>query len=112
MAVLAQADLLALTSRSEPFGMVALEAAALGVPAVVPKHAGAAEVLPDAAGFDEDDAEGLADIMVRILTDPQRRRTMCRKNLEAARRRTWPKAAAEIVKLYREVVNLQPRTGS
>ncbi|MCU0307208.1 MAG: glycosyltransferase [Thermoleophilia bacterium] len=66
-------DLLALPSRVEPLGVVALEAMASGRPVVATRVGGAAEVVPDpAAGalVDPLDPASVAAGILRVLDDP------------------------------------------
>ena len=64
-ALLRRADVLALPSRHEPWGIVVLEALACGTPAVTTTAAGAAMVLDDSAVVPPGDAEQLADALVQ-----------------------------------------------
>jgi len=76
----AAADLFALTSREDPYPLVALEHAAMGHPIVAYRSGGIAELLgpagPDAAAglVDHLDVVGLADQVVRFLDDDLARR--------------------------------------
>jgi glycosyltransferase involved in cell wall biosynthesis len=104
MAELARAAVLCLPSHAEPFGLVALEAAALGVPAVVTECCGVRAVLPSAAVVGVADPVAMAAEVVRLLRDPAARG----RRAEAARREaaaaSWADAAAEMRAVYREVL--------
>jgi glycosyltransferase involved in cell wall biosynthesis len=63
------ADLLILPSMVEPFGLVALEAMACGVPAAVSDVAGAAEVISDRETGVVLDSRHLAEELDRVLVD-------------------------------------------
>jgi glycosyltransferase involved in cell wall biosynthesis len=68
--VLAAADAVCVPSRQEAFGNVVLEAAAAGVPAVVSRRAGAAELLDGPLAtlvVDPEDTAALAAALARAL---------------------------------------------
>jgi len=72
-------DILALPSRIEGFGLVIIEAAAAGVPAVRTATGGYAETtLPDETGFiiPSDDAEALTRRLAQLLAAPDLRQRM------------------------------------
>ena len=93
----AATDLLVLTSRVEPYGMVVTEALARGIPSIVPADTGAVEAQRVGAAFPAGDADALADVLRRWLTD----RGLRRRWREAAvrERSTLPawRATAETV---------------
>jgi len=61
------ADVCVMPSRSEPFGLVALESLLNGVPCVMPKNAGVAEVVNNAFKVDCWDIDELTNKVVAIL---------------------------------------------
>ena len=72
-AVLAAADAVVLPSRYEPFGIVALEAAAAGAPLVASTAGGLSEVVVDGESglsFTPGDVRGLARAVGAVLADP------------------------------------------
>jgi glycosyltransferase involved in cell wall biosynthesis len=93
-AMLRDADLLALPSLwPEPWGLVGLEAACVGVPTVafaaggIPEWLGAGES-GELASANPPTASGLADAIVRALQDPAHYAGLCRGAWERARRHT------------------------
>jgi glycosyltransferase involved in cell wall biosynthesis/uncharacterized protein YjbI with pentapeptide repeats len=64
-----EATVLVVPSRSEPFGMVILEAMQSGVPVVCTDRAGALEWVTPAAVFDPANVEPTAASIVKLLTD-------------------------------------------
>ncbi|HEY8056626.1 MAG TPA: glycosyltransferase family 4 protein [Terriglobales bacterium] len=80
--LLADADLLAVPSLwPEPYGLVGMEAAAQGVPAVAFAHGGILDWLEpgltgESAGVTPPSAQGLAAALVRALEDPEHWRQM------------------------------------
>lgn len=104
MAELATTAVLCLPSRSEPFGLVALEAAAHGVPTVLTENCGVREVLPSATVVPVGDVDAMAEAVAALLEDDglrSRRGREARKEAEVA---SWDLAADRIVEVYREVV--------
>jgi glycosyltransferase involved in cell wall biosynthesis len=92
--VMRAADLLVVPSVwPEPFGMVGVEAARLGLPAVAYAVGGISEwLIPGTSGEmasgDPPTVEGLADAIVRALRDPDRLAALRRGSWEVARRFT------------------------
>lgn len=64
------ADIYVMPSVSEPFGISPLEAAGRGVPVILSRQSGVAEVLPSAPQVNYWDVEGLAASMLALLRDP------------------------------------------
>ncbi len=103
-ALLAAADAVVLPSRYEPFGIVALEAAAAGAAVVASTAGGLAEVVIDGetgVSFVPGDVAGLAAAVARVLDDPG----AARRRSRAARSRLasdfdWARIAAATARLY------------
>lgn len=84
--ILAAADLLAVPStRPEPLGLVALEAAAAGLPVVASDHGGITEAVIDGKTgtlVSPDDPRALAGALRTLADDPRRRTEMGRRGQE------------------------------
>ncbi|BCJ69909.1 glycosyltransferase family 4 protein [Polymorphospora rubra] len=81
-AMMAASDCFAVPSIYEPFGMVALEGAAAGVPLAVAATGGLAEIIePGVNGmtFAPKDPHGLADAVSSLLSDGDRARRLARE---------------------------------
>ena len=88
--VIAAADLVVLPSVAEAFGLVVAEALCLGTPIVATHVGGIPEIVED--GIDgvlvpPADSKALADAIVRVLGDPERRRLMVSAGRERVRDR-------------------------
>lgn len=105
--ILPDTDLLLVTSRTESFCLVALEALACGVPVVAPRVGGLPEVVQHGRNgflFDPDDEEQAAALAVRILSD----RSLHARMRSDSRRQARALSAAAVIPryeaLYRAVV--------
>lgn len=77
--LIAHLDVLVHTADREPFGLVYLEAMARRVPVVAPSVGGSTEIVRDGVDgllVDVCDAEALAQALLTLLSDPERRRRM------------------------------------
>lgn len=100
------ADVCLVPSRSESFGLVALEASACGTPVVASSVGGLRTLVDDGAtGFLVEDpgAKQFAAAVRRILDEPLAAERMSTASVLAARRYTWRSAAAALRALYEEL---------
>jgi N-acetyl-alpha-D-glucosaminyl L-malate synthase BshA len=105
--LLACADLFLLTSATESFGLVALEAMACGVPVVATRVGGIPEVVPDGqAGWlaPVGDIEGLVRHGVRTLTDDDLWKAMSQAARTAAERFSVETVIPQYEACYQEVL--------
>jgi glycogen synthase len=91
-----------LPSVVEPFGIAALEAMAAGVPAIVSKTSGVAEISSGTFRVDFWDAEEFASRIAELLEYPTLRRAMSEQGRWEALREGWPERARETVGVYLE----------
>ncbi|MGI9019139.1 MAG: glycosyltransferase family 4 protein [Solirubrobacterales bacterium] len=104
------ADVCVVPSIYEPFGLVALESMASGCPCIVADTGGLREVVPDeGAGlrFRARDPEALADVAVRVLTDPALGDRLVAEGLEHIRGFDWADVAAQTAELYGELAGVR-----
>ncbi len=102
-----RADVLVLPSRFEGFGFPVVEAMACGTPVVCSDIPVLREIAGPAAEFaPPDDPAGLADAILRVLTDLPRRTAMIAQGAARAARFTWDRAAIDTLALYREAAAL------
>lgn len=80
-------DVFALTSREDPFPRVCMEAAALGVPIVTFENGGAPELVAKGCGVVVPylDLDAMADAVVDLLRDGDRRRALGERGREVVR---------------------------
>lgn len=98
-ALFANADVFALASRYEGYGMVFAEALAWGLPIIACKAGAVSETVPADAGLltPPDDAQAFADALRRVLTDrPTYERLETGARVAAERLPTWPEAGAAV----------------
>ena len=98
-------DLFVMPSVSEPFGITPLEAIQSGVPVIISKQSGVAEVMPHAITLDFWDIDGLANAMFHVLTHPSLSNTLKEKSKQALKKITWDTAAIKLNNLYHELVS-------
>jgi glycogen synthase len=105
---MAATDAFVVPSIYEPFGMVALEAAAAGAPLAVSATGGLAEIVqPGVTGvtFPAKDSPALADAVSGLLADAASARRMAARAKRMVRERyAWPTIASRTVGTYRSTI--------
>jgi glycosyltransferase involved in cell wall biosynthesis len=99
----AMSNVYVMPSVSEPFGIATLEAIQAGVPVILSKQAGVAEVMPDAIKVDFWNCEALADAICNVLRYKSLANTMKKNGSERIKNLTWDKAAKKLTRLYHEL---------
>ncbi|MCS6775624.1 MAG: glycosyltransferase family 4 protein [Chloroherpetonaceae bacterium] len=110
--VMADLDVLAVPSWEEPFGLVVTEAMAMQRPVVGFASGALPEILTDGVEgllVPARDTEALADALIALLQDPERRREMGRRGRMRVLTQFTPRRQAEDVeRIYRNVLNGEP----
>jgi glycosyltransferase involved in cell wall biosynthesis len=103
----AGADLLLFWSLVEGFGLPALEAMACGTPVVCSDRGALPEVVGGAAvTVPIGPPSALADAILALLGDSERRAGLVQRGLERARAFTWRRHAEAVLRVYEEVGRL------
>jgi D-inositol-3-phosphate glycosyltransferase len=100
------ADVVLVPSRSESFGLVALEAAACGVPVVAASVGGLRTLVHHGRTghlVDQRDPRAFADAVRSLLGDPAAARQMGEAAARHARGYTWSTAAARLRRIYADL---------
>ena len=97
-------DVYVMPSVSEPFGISPLEAMRSGVPVIISRQSGVAEVLDYAIKVNYWDVDALADAIYGLLTYPALGRMFASKGLEEVTGLKWTNAVAKIKTVYETVV--------
>ncbi len=93
-----------LPSVVEPFGIAALEAMAAGVPTIVSKTSGVAEISSGIFRVDFWDVEEFASRIAELLEYPTLRRSMGEHGRWEALKEGWPERARETVEVYLDAI--------
>jgi D-inositol-3-phosphate glycosyltransferase len=105
------ADLAIVPSRSESFGLVALEAAACGTPVVAAAVGGLTTIVDHGVTgllVEDRSARDFAEACRSILTEPRLAGEMSRAASERARGFTWSVTAARLRRLYADLAMRSP----
>ncbi|MGD9607286.1 MAG: glycosyltransferase, partial [Leucobacter sp.] len=104
---LRRASVVLVPSHSETYGLVALEAAASGVPVVARATGGLREAVSDGETgvlLETDDPAAWAAVILRILGDPELAGGMGAAARRFALRRNWLESTRALLAVYREVL--------
>jgi glycosyltransferase involved in cell wall biosynthesis len=104
VAVMSLAKVLVLPSKSEGFGLPAVEAAACGVPVVVTTQSPIPELLGEGAiAVDPDNRAGWLGALAQILSDEGFHERMTSAGLKAAAELSWDNSARQLLSIFEEV---------
>lgn len=98
-------DVFIMPSVSEPFGIAPLEAMQMGVPSIISKQSGCAEILSNVIKVDYWDVEEMANAIYSIITYPAMYRQLHEQGLEEVSQIVWKKAGAKVIDIYKRILN-------
>jgi D-inositol-3-phosphate glycosyltransferase len=101
------ADVVAVPSYNESFGLVAMEAQACGTPVVAAAVGGLVTAVRDQVSgvlVDGHDADGWATVLSGLLSQPARRALLSRGAVEHAQAYSWDRTADGLRGVYREAM--------
>jgi len=101
--LLAITDIFCMPSESEPFGLVALEAASAGIPCVISKQSGIAEIMTSALQADFNDVSGFALSITTLLESESLRTTVAEEQAKNIKALNWNNSAANILEILKKL---------
>jgi glycosyltransferase involved in cell wall biosynthesis len=103
--VLKASDVYVMPSVSEPFGISPLEAMQCGVPTIISKQSGCAEILDYAVKVDYWDIEAMADAMYALITYPAMHRFLKEEGKKEVDNIKWEYAGQKVRHIYDQVIH-------
>lgn len=103
--MLKASDVYVMPSVSEPFGISPLEAMQMGVPSIISKQSGCAEILTNVIKTDYWDIDAMADAIYSIVTYPAMYTQLQEDGLNEVNQITWDKAGAKVIDIYNKVLH-------
>ena len=94
------------TILSEPFGISPLEAMRAGVPTIISKQSGVAEVLKHSIKVDYWDVDALADAIYGLLAYPALGKMAGEEGLDEVNQLKWENAALKVEEVYKDVLGV------
>jgi glycosyltransferase involved in cell wall biosynthesis len=102
--MLKASDVYIMPSVSEPFGISPLEAMQMGVPSIISKQSGCAEILHNVIKTDYWDIDAMADAINSIVTYPAMYNQLREDGLAEVAQITWDKAGQKVIDIYNKVL--------
>lgn len=102
--MLRASDVYVMPSVSEPFGISPLEAMEMGVPSIISKQSGCAEILDNVIKTDYWDIDAMADAMHSIVTNNAMHTNLRDNGIDEIHEITWEKAGKKVIEIYKKVI--------
>ncbi len=102
--MLRDSDVYIMPSVSEPFGISPLEAMQMGVPSIISKQSGCAEILNNVIKTDYWDIDAMADAIHAIISYPALYQQLRHDGIEELKGITWEKAGAKVINIYKSLI--------
>ncbi len=103
--MLKSSDVYVMPSVSEPFGISPLEAMQVGVPTIISKQSGCAEILDHAIQVDYWDIDALADAIYSIITYPSLYDYMRLEGKHEVDQIKWEYAGQKVIDIYKNLLS-------
>ena len=103
--ILRSSDVYVMPSVSEPFGISPLEAMQCGVPSIISKQSGCAEILDYAIKVDYWDIDALADAIYGLITYPALHKFLKDEGLEEVNNIKWEYAGQKVRSIYDRAID-------
>ncbi len=100
-------DVFVMPSVSEPFGIVPLEAVRSGIPVIISRQSGVAEVLDNAIKVDYWDDDAMANAIYSLLKYPTLAKHLSRSGREEIKKIKWDFTATDIRNIYEELIDMR-----
>ena len=98
-------DVFIMPSVSEPFGIAPLEAMQMGVPSIISKQSGCAEILDNVIKVDYWDVNEMANAIYSIISYPAMSQQLHEEGLDEVAGIVWKKAGTKVINIYKRLVN-------
>lgn len=102
--LLSRADVFIMPSVSEPFGLVALEAAQRGIPVIVSKSSGVSEVLSGAVLVDFWDINKMKAQILKLIDNEKYSQAVIKEQNKSLEGISWKNAANKLRSLYQGIL--------
>ena len=99
-------DVFIMPSVSEPFGIAPLEAMQMGVPSIISKQSGCAEILSNVIKVDYWDVNEMANAIYSIITYPAMFNQLQERGLDEVGQIVWKKAGTKVINIYKKLTKL------
>lgn len=98
-------DVYIMPSVSEPFGISPLEAMQCGIPSIISKQSGCAEILKYAIKIDYWDIDAMADAIYGLITYEEMHKFFKEEGLKEVNAITWQDAGLKVRNIYNNTLN-------